>query len=305
MPPSQPRTKHAPHGNEYGDPPRRWRRVAAFASSWIAIIALSAVLAPVIAASGAPADPRDLPPESANDAIHRFLYYSESNSEATRERAWNVVCEGATPELDPDDLHAMVADAYDRIGGAEGVEIQLLDDEATTPGETRTVPVIYSATAPMQGRQEQFELTVSARPEGGTWCVVDATLTPTPPDRVPIAVMGRYFEAIDSGDLTSAVALQCSTYSGMTPEEIAEVTLPIISSTDHLVYRDPLSYEAVWTAIGDGADLVRLGHDYVEVWEYNEKIIRASFVGTVESQGTVETACIASVHQVVRVGIGN
>jgi hypothetical protein len=305
MHPAPPRTTFATHGEEYGDPPRRWRRVAALVLSWITIIAAFGMLAPVIAASGLPPDPRDLPPESANEAIWTYLYYAASKGEAKRERAWEVVCVGGEPELDPDDLSDMVWEAYDRIGGAEGVDINQLDEEAITTGDTTTVPVMYSATAPRQGRQEQFDLTVTTRAEGEAWCVVDAALTPTPPDLVPVAVTGDYFDAIDFGDPASAESLQCDSYIGMTPEEIAQITLPIISGADNMVYRDPLEYEAQWTVTGSGTDIVRLGHDYVEVGEYNERIVHASFVITVETGGSVENACVASVDLMIAVGTGN
>ena len=279
----------------FPDPPRNWPRVGVMAAIWALVIASGSMMVRPFIAGGAEPDPRDVPPESAAGAVHRYLNHAGSVRQEDQDRAWATLCEGADPELDPDAIREMTAAAYDRLGAAEGVDMNILDEEATTDDTGTAIPVLYYVNAQWEaGRREIFEWTVTVRQDGDAWCVVDAVETPTPPELVPADLTGSYFDAVDAGDYDAAAGLQCDTYTGLTPEEIAAITHPILKDAEDPIYRDPTPYEEESTPLSNGGRESVSSFDYVENDPLKETV-HATFTVAIEAWDTVQESCVASV----------
>lgn len=278
------------------DPPRDWRRVGIMTGAWALTIVLGSMLAPSLVAGPAQerTDPRDLPPGSVSETVYGYLRAASHGSDEDQGRARGLLCDGAAPELDPAAIWAMTDETYDRIGGATGVDVDVLNELATTDGEATTVPVYYYVNA--STRRERIDLTVTVRAVDGSWCVVDAARTPTAvdPELIPHDVAGSYFAAADAGDFAAAEELQCPAYTGASPEEIAAITVPIYDTAEGTVYRNSSDYEMQEITLDDGGLRVVFGFDYVDesVTAHN---IRASFDIAVDVYEGTGQSCMASV----------
>ncbi|MBO3735616.1 hypothetical protein [Glycomyces niveus] len=214
-----------PENNEFADPPRKWGRVGVMAAAWALALALGGWVAPTFAASGNPEnqDPRDEAASSEKNAAWRYLRYG-SNQELDRSEA--TICDGASPEVSPSDLDDLRQTYADELGGITDVDLETGDPVAGVDGATvaATVSYIYQSSQ----RHEEFVVTVQK--SGDTYCVSNAVRLQ---DEEPSSTNGTG-EVVDPQDLATdflraivvernpqtAAALQCSSYTGPTPEEL-------------------------------------------------------------------------------------
>jgi hypothetical protein len=211
--------------NEFADPPRKWGRVGVMVAAWAVALALGAWVAPGFAASGNPEnqDPRDEDATDANGAVWSYLRYG-SNEDLDRADA--VLCDNASPELKPSDLDSIRESYSDSLGGITDIDLDIGDPVTTSDGISVPSTVFYI----YQGNQRSEDFVVTVQESGGAYCVSNAVQVS---EEEPSSDEGTG-EAVDPKELAtdfmraivvdrdpnSAVAFQCSSYAGVTPQDV-------------------------------------------------------------------------------------
>ena len=214
---------------EFADPPRKWGRVGAMVGVWAIFLALGGWVAPAIAASGNPEnqDPRDEAATDANGAAWSYLRYGSNDD---RDRAEAALCDDAAPELTPSDLYAIRESYADDLGGMTDIDLDTGDAVQASDGITIASTVFYI----YQGNQRSEDFVVTVQEHDGTYCVSNAIqVEAEEPSEGPSSGDG---EAVDPQALATeflrtivgdrepatAAALQCASYTGITPQELDE-----------------------------------------------------------------------------------
>lgn len=212
--------------NEFADPPRKWGRVGVMAGAWAIVLALGAWVAPGIAASGNEEnqDPRDQPATDADGAALRYLRYGSSED---LERAEDALCDGASPELTPEDLDAIRQSYADQLGGITDVDPEVGDPVPTSDGISLAAQVFYIS----QGSQRVEDFLVTVQESDGIYCVSNVTQPgaeeepssggPTGSPVDPEALASEFMtNIVGNRNVQAAEAIQCSTYEGISPQDL-------------------------------------------------------------------------------------
>jgi hypothetical protein len=213
--------------SKYADPPRKWGRVGVMAGGWAIVLALGAWVAPGIAASGNEEnqDPRDQPATDAEGAAWSYLRYGSSQD---LDRAEAELCEDASPEVTPEDLDTIRQSYADELGGITRVDLEVGDPVPTSEGISLAGTVYYIS----EGSQRFEDFLVTVQESDGTYCVSDATQPADDEDapsdggstEAPVdpEVLASEFMTNLAGNrnVQAAEALQCSTYEGITPQDL-------------------------------------------------------------------------------------
>ncbi|MEU6246681.1 hypothetical protein [Glycomyces sp. NPDC047010] len=214
-----------PETAAYADPPRKWPRVTTLAATWALILALGTWIAPVFAASGNEEnqDPRDQAATDAEGAAWSYLRYG-SNEDL--DRAEDALCDGASPEIPPSGLDAIRQSYADDLGGITRVDVEIGDPVPTGDGIALAGTVSYIS----EGTQRHEEFVVTVQEHDGTYCVSDANQPaaespnpggPSDPGIDPETLAAEFLTYIvGTRNLDDAGELQCSTYTGITPQEL-------------------------------------------------------------------------------------
>jgi len=212
--------------NEFADPPRKWGRVGIMAGAWALALALGGWAAPGIAASGNPenVDPRE---EPITDAIGAAWSYLEYGSTEDLDLAEAAICEGASPEVTPSDLDDLRQTHDADLGGIERINVNVVDPVPVGDGTrlTGTVSYVY------QGNQPSKDFFVTVQERDGVFCVSNAVSAseeeqPSPGEQTSEAVDPQELATefmrtiVIQRNAQTASALQCATYTGITPEEL-------------------------------------------------------------------------------------
>jgi hypothetical protein len=195
------------------------------AAAWALALALGGWVAPTFAASGNPEnqDPRDETASSAKQTAYRYLRYG---SDLDLERAEAELCEGASPEVTPSDLDAIRQSYDEELGGITRIDPATDDPVEGADGFTVAGTVSYVSDA--SPRYEEFVVTVQEQGDG--YCVSDAVQVQenepgsgdgTGDEADPQALATEFLRSIVVDRLPAVASeLQCSSYTGPTPEEL-------------------------------------------------------------------------------------
>lgn len=211
---------------KYADPPRNWPRAGVLAGTWAIALALGVWIAPAFAASGSDenTDPRD---EAATDAEGAAWSYLRYGSNQDLDRAEAALCDGAEPELVPEDLDAIRQGYSEELGGITDIDLDTGDPVSVADGIEVAATVYYISG----GTQRQESFTVIVQETGGAYCVSDATqpqseepssegTTGEEVDPHELALM-FLSDIVGNRDPESAEAQQCSQFSGITAQDLA------------------------------------------------------------------------------------
>lgn len=207
---------------DFGDPPRNWGRVASMAGVWVVVLLGSAWMAPGFASGGdeGETDARDQP---ATDEINAASRYLRFGSDGDTDRAEEVLCDDAEPEVTIDEL-VDLRDSYEEELGSYP-ETEIRTDLPTITGKGVDIGATVSYIAGNSFREEQFM--VSVRTDGNSYCVSQVVRSEPGEDETgaaavdPQELAAKYLSAVFVvRDLASASGYQCAEYDGPKPEEL-------------------------------------------------------------------------------------
>lgn len=218
----------APEDEDFQDPPRHWGRVGALVGVWALVLGGGAWFAPAFASGGSDEniDPRDEAATDANGAVIRYLRYG---SRGDSERADDAICEGATPQLSPEDLLEIrdhfAETAFD--DDIPDIEVEPHDPVSSENGTSIPATVAY---IPGGGGQRYAEFLVTIQESDGEYCVSDAVRTDEPDDSGstgpgvdPQTVATEYLRTIFvNPQEDKAEGYQCAGYDGLKFSEIEQ-----------------------------------------------------------------------------------
>lgn len=205
----------------FGDPPRNWARVASMAGVWAVVLLGTAWVAPGFA-SGGGEEETDVRDQPATDEINAASRYLRFGSDGDTDRAEEVLCDDAEPEMTPADLVDLRSSYEEELGSYPETEVQT--GLPTITGEGVDLGASISYIAGNSFREEQF--TVSVRTDGNDYCVSQVIRHEPEEEETgaevdPQEQAARYLSAVFVvRDFEAASDYQCAEYEGPEPDEL-------------------------------------------------------------------------------------
>ncbi|WP_162181666.1 hypothetical protein [Glycomyces tenuis] len=197
--------------------------MASMAGLWAVVLLGGAWIAPGFASGGGEeeTDPRDQPATDEVNAASRYLRFG---SDGDTERAEEVLCDDADPEVTAGELVELRASYEEELGSYPETEVST--DLPTITAEGVDIGATVSYIAGNSFREEQF--TISVRAEGDNYCVSQVVRHESEEEEDetgaavdPQELAAKYLSAIFViRDLEAASDYQCAEYEGPGPEEL-------------------------------------------------------------------------------------
>ena len=208
---------------DFGDPPRNWGRVASMAGVWTVLLFGGFLVAPGFASGGGEEETRTRD-QPATDEINAASRYLRFGSDGDTERAAEVLCDDAVPEVTAAELVDLRVSYEEELGSYPEIEVETGLPTITAKGVDIDATISYIAGNSF--REERFG--VSVRTGGGSYCVShvfrhEPAREGTGVDPDPQELAAKYLSAVFvTRDLVNASGYQCSGYKGPGPEEISD-----------------------------------------------------------------------------------
>ena len=222
---------------DFGDPPRNWGRVASMAGVWAVLLFGGFLVAPGFASGGGEEETRarDQP---ATDEINAASRYLRFGSDGDTERAAEVLCDDAVPEVTAAELVDLRVSYEEELGSYPEIEVSTEIPVASADGYEINVTTSYISGEDI--RRETFTITVRTSGEG--YCVQEVIrhVKNGPGGQEGDMDLDFLRFIVWDRDLGAATNIQCSEYSGPS----AKTLLAAVEAWESKYGADGTSYAA-------------------------------------------------------------
>lgn len=192
------------------------------AGGWALVLGLGAWVGPGVVEGGSGTESvLDRMPGSATSAADQYITFSLDRNDQSR--AVEIICDGYTPNLVPQDLRSIREEIQDG-GPRPQVNPELVDEDEN---EALT-SMSFEVGIVSDGRTETLDIHLSIFEENGEYCVAgadgasnfgegDDITAETDARQVAIDFVSAIFSR---NDIAGATSLLCSDFSGPTPNEV-------------------------------------------------------------------------------------